>query len=280
MDLEIQVAVKFIISYLYNKLPRRRVDIFGEELDKKLSKKFKGHWYPDRPTKGSGYRCILVHHNLDPVLASAAKEGGLDVEDVKANLPGKLTVWIDPNEVSYRIGEQGPVKVILNDFRREDSGSGSGSDNELCEYTNSWVEETGRFSPKGKVPFHQRKNTARSPVQSVSPVDFEPVFGNYASWSKAEISQPKARSRESQLSPNAKEFVYPTRSAENQSFPSTAEMATLAQNFALWGRDAFGFPKASASQVSSSYQDWFNVGKSMSNYQQGTNFHHSLPIMA
>ena len=105
MDLEIQVAVKFITSYLYNKLPRRRVDIFGEELAKNLTKKFKGHWYPDRPTKGSGYRCILVHDNLDPLLATAAKEGGLDVEDVKANLPDKLTVWIDPYEVSYRIGK-------------------------------------------------------------------------------------------------------------------------------------------------------------------------------
>lgn len=29
MQLEIKVALNFIISYLYNKLPRRRADLFG-----------------------------------------------------------------------------------------------------------------------------------------------------------------------------------------------------------------------------------------------------------
>ncbi len=46
MQLEIQVALNFIISYLYNKLPRRRVNIFGEELERQLKKKYEGHWYP------------------------------------------------------------------------------------------------------------------------------------------------------------------------------------------------------------------------------------------
>ena len=105
MELEVQVAVNFLIGYLVNKLPRRRVQLFGEELVGKLTKKFEGHWYPEKPSKGSGYRCLLITDSLDPVLSSAAKESGLSLKDVKANLPDKLCLWIDPREVSFRIGK-------------------------------------------------------------------------------------------------------------------------------------------------------------------------------
>lgn len=53
MHIEIQVALNFVISYLYNKLPRRRVNIFGEEVEKALKQKFQGHWYPEKPFKVS-----------------------------------------------------------------------------------------------------------------------------------------------------------------------------------------------------------------------------------
>jgi hypothetical protein len=53
MHIEVQVALNFVISFLYNKLPRRRVNIFGEELEKALKDKFYGHWYPDKPFKVS-----------------------------------------------------------------------------------------------------------------------------------------------------------------------------------------------------------------------------------
>lgn len=53
MHVEIQVALNFVISYLYNKLPRRRVNLFGEELEKALKDRFQGHWYPEKPFKVS-----------------------------------------------------------------------------------------------------------------------------------------------------------------------------------------------------------------------------------
>lgn len=53
MFIEIHVASNFIASLLYNRLPRRRVNIFGEELEKALKDKFVGHWYPEMPEKGS-----------------------------------------------------------------------------------------------------------------------------------------------------------------------------------------------------------------------------------
>lgn len=105
MLLEIQIAVSFLTSYLYNKLPRRRVDLFSIELTKRLKEKFEGHWYPQRPSKGSGYRCLLIGDEMDPVLMNAASDTGLSLEEIRSSLPEKLNMWIDPDEVSYRIGK-------------------------------------------------------------------------------------------------------------------------------------------------------------------------------
>lgn len=98
MHIEVQVALNFVISYLYNKLPRRRVNIFGEELEKALKDKFRGHWYPDRPCRGSAFRCLKTGGPLDPVLERAARESGVPVRDVLEHLPRDLAVWVDPGK--------------------------------------------------------------------------------------------------------------------------------------------------------------------------------------
>ena len=48
---------------------------------------------------------------MDAVLEIAARESGVPIADILENLPNELSVWIDPGEVSYRIGEKGAVKV-------------------------------------------------------------------------------------------------------------------------------------------------------------------------
>lgn len=115
MHIEVQVALNFVISYLYNKLPRRRVNIFGEELEKALKEKFKGHWYPERPFKGSAFRCLKTGDPIDQVLERAAKESGVPIQDILENLPAELAVWVDPGEVSYRIGETSIIKILYSE---------------------------------------------------------------------------------------------------------------------------------------------------------------------
>ncbi|XP_077407287.1 protein Tob1b [Vanacampus margaritifer] len=163
MQLEIQVALNFIISYLYNKLPRRRVNIFGEELESLLRKKYEGHWYPDKPYKGSGFRCIHVGEKVDPVVEQAAKESGLAIEDVRNNLPQDLSVWIDPFEVSYQIGEKGAVKVLYVD---DNSENGSELDKEI----------KNSFNPEAQV-FMPITESAGASSESSSP---SPPFGQSA----------------------------------------------------------------------------------------------------
>ena len=113
MHVEVSVALNFIFSYLYNKLPRRRVDMLCEELERGLRKKFEGHWYPDEPCKGSGFRCIrLSGEKIEPALDVAVTLSGLSMDEIQEYLPKGLTIWIDPSEVSYRIGENGSVGIL------------------------------------------------------------------------------------------------------------------------------------------------------------------------
>ncbi|KAH3872040.1 protein Tob1-like [Dreissena polymorpha] len=146
MHVEVNVALNFVISYLYNKLPRRRVDLFGTELEKGLKKKFEGHWYPNQPMKGSGFRCVRISGpEMDPVIIKSACEVGLDLEEMKAYIPNELTLWIDPNEVSYRIGEKGQVKILYSDRNAEDNTESE--DREVQATNKGFNPEAQAFNP-------------------------------------------------------------------------------------------------------------------------------------
>ncbi|KAJ8317964.1 hypothetical protein KUTeg_003055 [Tegillarca granosa] len=128
MHVEVSVALNFVISYLYNKLPRRRVDMFAAELENGLKKKFEGHWYPDKPYKGSGFRCVRMNgEKVDPVIINAAFNLGLDLDEVKSYLPEELTLWIDPAENRRKRAMKGKTKTAaLDTADREVQAAGKG----------------------------------------------------------------------------------------------------------------------------------------------------------
>ena len=49
---------------------------------------------------------------LDPAFRIASQLSGLTLEEILEHLPKGLTIWIDPDEVSYRIGETGQVTIL------------------------------------------------------------------------------------------------------------------------------------------------------------------------
>ena len=56
---EIQLGVHFIVlNFLVNKLPKRKVSQFAKELTECLKLKFKGHWYPKTPDRGTAFRFV------------------------------------------------------------------------------------------------------------------------------------------------------------------------------------------------------------------------------
>lgn len=104
-------AVIFFLKRLVkrsNKLESEKVDLFVERLAVALQEKFKGHWYPDNPSKGQGYRCIRINrfHRHDAELLRACQESGIQYKDL--GLPRELTLWVDPGEVCCRYGENNP----------------------------------------------------------------------------------------------------------------------------------------------------------------------------
>ncbi|XP_006002019.1 protein Tob2 [Latimeria chalumnae] len=237
MHLEIKVALNFIISYLYNKLPRRRADLFREELERLLKQKYEGHWYPEKPLKGSGYRCVHIGQKVDPIVELAAQRSGLDIEEVRSNVPEELSIWIDPFDVSYQIGEKGAVKVLYLD------------DHENAELDK---EIKSSFNPEAQVfvPIGSQGNSlsnspspsfGQSPSPTFIPRSSQPITFTTAAFAATKFGSTKmkkgghrmARSPTSnllkhkglslslhslniggtqlppsQLSPSAKEFVY------------------------------------------------------------------------
>ncbi|KAL6103313.1 tob2 [Pungitius sinensis] len=201
MHLEVKVALNFIVSYLYNKLPRRRADLFGEELEKILMSRFQGHWYPEAPLRGSAFRCIHLGAPRDPVVELAARRSGLDTEEVRANVPAELSVWIDPYEVSYQIGEKGAVKVLY----LEDP-PGLGCDSETAEGLvrdgkgEAEAEEAKSlgFNPEAQVfvPIGSQVSPALMPSLSSSPTPLpaQPGPGLFAYPGSSTPTDPTAHS--------------------------------------------------------------------------------------
>uniref|UniRef100_A0A3B3D4Q4 Transducer of ERBB2, 2 n=1 Tax=Oryzias melastigma TaxID=30732 RepID=A0A3B3D4Q4_ORYME len=237
MHLEVKVALNFIVSYLYNKLPRRRADLFGEELERILVSRFEGHWYPEAPMRGSAFRCIHLGAQRDPVVELAAKRSGLDTEEVRANVPAELSVWIDPYEVSYQIGEQGAVKVLyLEDPPEAEEAKTMGFNPDAQVFVPVGSQVSPALLPSlssSPTPLSSQPSTTLPPTRP-QPMTF--TTASFAATKFGSTKMKKMHSRSptamsapelikhkplslslhslgapmsSQLSPNAKEFVYP-----------------------------------------------------------------------
>ena len=83
-------------------IEKEQLEVFKERLAVLLSERFQDHWFPDKPSKGQGYRCIRLNESdrKDPVIDRAATQCGLSYEQLR--LPTELTIWVDPKEVCCR----------------------------------------------------------------------------------------------------------------------------------------------------------------------------------
>lgn len=127
---EVDSAVSFLARILSNtNMDNDRMDCFKEMLQMIMVDHYQNHWFPEKPFKGSGYRCIrIVNQKMDPLLAKAGAVIGLTEQDLLNILPREFTMWVDPREVSYRIGEEGSIGVLFG----EDADSSS-DDSDSCE---------------------------------------------------------------------------------------------------------------------------------------------------
>ncbi|NXS26266.1 BTG2 protein, partial [Pomatostomus ruficeps] len=108
---EIAAAVGFVSGLLRTRgcVSEQQLQVFSGALREALTEHYKHHWFPEKPFKGSGYRCIRINHKMDPIISKAAGQIGLSLPQLYQLLPSELTLWVDPYEVSYRIGEDGSI---------------------------------------------------------------------------------------------------------------------------------------------------------------------------
>ena len=115
---EITAAVLFLVQLIEKneKFSPDQMECFKRRLVELLTERFKNHWFPDKPFKGQGYRCIRVngHNRRDATLEGAAYAAGVKYEDL--SLPVELTLWVDPNEVCCRFGESKGSYCTLASF--------------------------------------------------------------------------------------------------------------------------------------------------------------------
>jgi len=115
MKLELLSASNFLVHLI--RLGRRNVSEsqlskFRDCLIEVLRRRYRDHWFPEKPFKGSGYRCIRINGKMDPIIGQAGEGCGLSSTFLHTTFPSELTMWIDPLEVSYRIGENGSICVL------------------------------------------------------------------------------------------------------------------------------------------------------------------------
>ncbi|NXP48994.1 BTG1 protein, partial [Heliornis fulica] len=146
---EIAAAVGFISKFLRTKglMNERQLQTFSQCLQELLAEHYKHHWFPEKPCKGSGYRCIRINHKMDPLIGQAAQRIGLSSQELFQLLPSELTLWVDPYEVSYRIGEDGSICVLYE--AAPAGGSQNNTNMQMVDSRISCKEELllGRTSP-------------------------------------------------------------------------------------------------------------------------------------
>lgn len=146
MKCEIESAANFLSSILkiHSVLTPEQLERFKEAIETHLEDYYQHHWFPDRPTKGSGYRCIRINHKLDPILSKAGQSCGIDSSALRNIFPNELTLWIDPDEVCYRIGENGSICVLFD-------GRGT-NDNDLHNKSHKKSSSLGDSPNNKKIP--------------------------------------------------------------------------------------------------------------------------------
>lgn len=108
---EIDCACEFLYLNIRSSqeevLIRERLDLFRRALRKSLVERFSDHWYPDKPMKGSGFRCINIDKDskiVDPLLVKAAAVCNISKDILLSTFCSGLALWIDPGDVCYRTG--------------------------------------------------------------------------------------------------------------------------------------------------------------------------------
>lgn len=239
---EVSSAVDFLTQMMRPSCKDEdRLSSFNENLKQKIEGHYQDHWFPEKPFKGSGYRCLRINHNMEPIILQAAAESGLTREDLLSMLPNELTLWIDPREVSYRIGEEGSVGILYEEEKPKKvvQKAVQKSPSPVPVPSQSPVQMSPlRTSPVHLSPVH---SPARSPVQHHSPVhspipqqfhspqrNITPSPVDFISWDMFEPNLNISPSRYHQLAQQYQQHCSRESYLQHQNFNDAYDLKRLA----------------------------------------------------
>ena len=193
MKEEIQSAAQFVCDKLKenNHLSDEQCDLFGTTLEELMLKRFENHWHPDKPLKGNAYRCININHEecvLDPMLREAAVESFIDVEDLRTTFPDGLALWVDPFDVSYRLGRRSicPIFKKYNSSKPLSSSKKRMGNTIMKAATVQFQHANNDVILKSKLntsaPSFVPTNRATQDISSIWPRNWSE---NYSPWSQS-----------------------------------------------------------------------------------------------
>lgn len=186
MKNEVKSAVDFLANILRTSkhVSEQQVHIFKENLQNLLSSKFENHWFPSKPNKGSGYRCIRINHKMDPLLLQAGHSCGLNETVIFSIIPKELTIWVDPFDVSYRIGENGSIGVL---FESDNTSINDNSSSSMSSTSSSSSLSSGIESPSPMSMMSFSANSCKGQFMNEFPRDMGlKQFAAYVySWLKS-----------------------------------------------------------------------------------------------
>jgi hypothetical protein len=81
-------------------LANSEVQAFENAVRTALLSKCNGHWYPNDPLRGSGYRSLVNDLSTDPIFLAAAAE--VRIQNIGTRLP-KGVMWVNPSSVKVQL---------------------------------------------------------------------------------------------------------------------------------------------------------------------------------
>jgi len=111
MLIEIKTACQFLTNYISSHVNESQSKLFGLILSTLLHAKYASHWDIKNPNKGNAYRAVTIfNERLDSTILSAAHAAS--IQNIGKYLPNELCLWIDPYNVSYKIGDYGNIITL------------------------------------------------------------------------------------------------------------------------------------------------------------------------
>lgn len=114
MQSEIATAANFLTHLVKCQFGASVAERFSATMVRLFHSHFVGHWHPTQPERGSGFRCVRINGKMDPIVDAAGRSCGIEASRFRAAFPCELTLWVDPGDVSYRIGEDGSVCSLFD----------------------------------------------------------------------------------------------------------------------------------------------------------------------